>query len=167
MITPDLHLVSALSLTAPSKAIEYAKQPVPSLREFEQLWLTWDVVSTYMIPVEEQLAKPINLRNCCIFYLGHIPAFFDIHLTRALGSAPTKPGQYHQMFERGIDPDVENPEHCHAHSQIPEEWPPLKEILDYQERVRDRARSLYRDVNIVKDRRIGRALWIGFEHEGR
>lgn len=162
----DLHLVSIPSLTAPSKPATYAAQPVPSLREFEQLWLAWDVVSTYMIPVEEQQSKPINLRNCCIFYLGHIPAFFDMHLTRATGKAPTPPSHYHQMFERGIDPDVENPENCHAHSTIPDEWPPLKEILAYQGRVRDRARSLFEDADSEKDRKIGRALWIGFEHEG-
>lgn len=162
----DLHLVSVPTLTAPLKAIEYAKQPVPSLKEFEQLWRAWDVVSTYMVPTEEQLSKPINLRNCCIFYLGHIPAFFDIHLTRATGNPPTYPSHYHQMFERGIDPDVENPEHCHAHSEVPDEWPPLEEILAYQGRVRDRARSLFREVDLAKDRRIGRTLWIGFEHEG-
>ena len=166
-MNPDLHLVSIPSLTAPSKAIEYAKEPVPSLEEFDELWLAWDVVSTYMIPVEEQLSKPISLRNCCIFYLGHIPAFFDIHLTRATGNEPTNPCHYQQMFERGIDPDVENPENCHAHSKIPDEWPPLEEILAYQGRVRDRARSLYQNADFAKNRRIGRALWIGFEHEGR
>ena len=163
---PDLHLVSAPSLAVPLKAIDYAPQPVPSLPEFEQLWLAWDVVSTYMIPVEEQLSKPINLRNCCIFYLGHIPAFFDIHLTRATSKAPTFPSRYQKMFERGIDPDVENPENCHAHSEIPDEWPPLEEIVAYQGRVRDRARALYNDSDTGRDRKVGRALWIGFEHEG-
>ena len=165
-MNPDLYLVSVPSLAVSLKATEYAPQPVPSLREFEQLWLAWDVVSTYMIPVEELLSKPINLRNCCIFYLGHIPAFLDIHLTRVTGDAPTTPSHYQKMFERGIDPDVENPENCHAHSEIPDEWPPLKEILAYQGRVRDRARALYKDADFGKDRKIGRALWIGFEHEG-
>ena len=155
-----------LLLPFPLKAIEYVPQPVPSIQEFEQLWLAWDVVSTYMIPVEEQLSKPINLRNCCIFYLGHIPAFLDTHLTRAAGGPPTVPDEYQKVFERGIDPDVENPENCHAHSEIPDEWPPLDEILAYQRRVRDRARALYKDANLERDREVGRALWIGFEHEG-
>lgn len=162
----DLHLISVPSLASPLKAIDYAKQPVPSLQEFEQLWLAWDVVTTYMIPVEEQLSKPINLRNCCLFYLGHIPAFLDIHLTRATGDGPTHPGYYHQMFERGIDPDVENPEHCHAHSEPPKEWPHVKEILAYQGRVRDRARALLEKADFTKERKVARALWIGFEHEG-
>lgn len=117
-----------------------------------------------MIPKHELLSKPIKLRNCCLFYLGHIPAFLDMHLTRATGEAPTHPDFYQNMFERGIDPDVDNPEHCHAHSEIPDEWPPVEEIISYQGRVRARARSLLEGK--VGDRKLGRAMWIGFEHEG-
>jgi hypothetical protein len=162
----DLHLVSKSTLTIPLKADEYAAQPVPGLQEFESLWAAWDLVTRQMIPEQELLSKPIKLRNCCLFYLGHIPAFFDTHLTRATGDAPTEPSFYHKMFERGIDPDVDNPENCHAHSEIPAEWPPIDEILGYQERVRVRARSLYQEGSAETDRRIGRAMWIGFEHEG-
>jgi len=70
------------------------------------------------------------------------------------------------MFERGIDPDVENPEDCHAHSSTPNEWPPIEEIFSYQGRLRWRTRSLYEAEASETDRKIGRALWIGFEHEG-
>ena len=161
----DLHLVSKATLTYPSKPSEYAAQPVPTLKEFEQLWAAWDLVTRHMIPDQELLSKPIKLRNCCLFYLGHIPTFFDIHLTRATGEAPTNPGFYHQIFERGIDPDVDNPENCHAHSEIPDEWPPIEEIVAYQARVRARARSLYQNKVVEANRKIGRAMWIGFEHE--
>ena len=163
----DLHLLSKPAFDYPLKPAEYAAQPVPSLFEFEQLWAAWDVVTRYMIPEEELLSKPIKLRNCCLFYLGHIPAFLDIHLTRATRDSPTKPKFYHQIFERGIDPDVDNPEKCHAHSEIPDEWPPIDEILDYQDRVRARTRSLYEIGTVGSDRALGRAMWIGFEHEGR
>lgn len=71
------------------------------------------------------------------------------------------------MFERGIDPDVDNPENCHAHSEIPDEWPPLKDILAYQGRVRARTRLLYGTINVAKQHRIGKAIWLGFEHEGQ
>lgn len=87
-------------------------------------------------------------------------------MTRATGDAATKPSSYHRIFERGIDPDVDNPENCHAHSEIPDEWPPVGEILDYQERVRNRTRSLFRDKRPEADRKLGRVMWIGFEHEG-
>ncbi|KAK4693243.1 L-histidine Nalpha-methyltransferase / hercynylcysteine S-oxide synthase, partial [Lecanoromycetidae sp. Uapishka_2] len=164
-MTTDLHVVSKHPFPYPSKADQYAAQPVPSLHEFEQLWAAWDVVSRHMIPEQELHSKPIKLRNACVFYLGHIPAFFDIHLTRATGDAPTKPAFYQDMFERGIDPDVDNPENCHAHSEIPDEWPPTDEIVLYQQRVRERTRSLFNSGVAMTDRKIGRALFIGFEHE--
>lgn len=163
----DLHVVSAPNFSYPLEAEHYAAQPVPSLNEFEQLWVAWDVVTKHMIPKQELLSKPINLRNCCIFYLGHVPAFLDMHLMRATAGPKTQPGEYQMMFERGIDPDVENPENCHVHSEIPDEWPPTEEILDYQERVRARARALYQEKTFAEDRKLGRAMWIGFEHEGK
>ena len=161
----DLHLVAKQPFSYPLKPNEYAAQPIPSLNEFEQLWAAWDIVTRHMIPEEELLSKPIKLRNCCIFYLGHIPTFLDIHLTRATGGLATKPS-YQRIFERGIDPDVDNPENCHAHSEIPDEWPPVDEILDYQERVRNRTRSLFLEPGGEANRKLGRAMWIGFEHEG-
>jgi formylglycine-generating enzyme required for sulfatase activity len=86
-------------------------------------------------------------------------------LTRALQEQPTEPAHYRQIFERGIDPDVEDPEQCHSHSEIPDEWPALSEILDYQERVRNRARSILQEGYTDQDRSLGEAFWIGFEHE--
>lgn len=87
-----------------------------------------------MIPDSELFDKPIKLRNACIFYLGHIPAFFDIKMTEASNGKPTEPKYFHKIFERGIDPDVDNPEKVHAHSEVPDIWPDLKEILEYQDR---------------------------------
>ena len=164
---PDLHLVSAQGFSFPLQVHEYAAQPVPTIQEFEQLWAVWDVVTRQMIPEQELLSKPIKLRNCCLFYLGHIPAFLDTHLTRATVDGATEPQYFQRMFERGIDPDVDNPEHCHAHSEIPDEWPPFEGILEYQEQVRKRARSLYGSKAVELERRLGRAMWIGFEHEGK
>ncbi|KAJ5371067.1 Ergothioneine biosynthesis protein 1 [Penicillium cataractarum] len=160
-----VHLLSPASLNIPLQPSQYAAHPVPTLEDFQSLWTVWDVVTKTMIPREELLSKPIKLRNALIFYLGHIPTFFDIHLTRALCGKPTDPKYYKQIFERGIDPDVENPEQCHAHSEIPDEWPPLDEILDYSERVRNRARSILEEGSAIRDRCLGEALWIGFEHE--
>lgn len=118
-----------------------------------------------MIPQEELLEKPIKLRNACIFYLGHIPTFLDIHLTKATGGAPTDPSYYPQIFERGIDPDVDDPTQCHSHSEVPDTWPPLDEILTFQNRVRERVKSLYTNQTPTVHDKVGRALWIGFEHE--
>ena len=159
-----MHLVSKKKYALPWDPKDYAAQPVPTWAEWQDLWLLWDTVSRQMIPDEELLGKPIKLRNACIFYLGHIPAFFDIKLTDTTGGMPTEPEYFHKIFERGIDPDVENPEQCHAHSEVPDEWPPLAEILTYQKRVRERVKLLY-ESGASKDLKVGRCLWVGYEHE--
>ena len=143
----------------------YASHPVPSLTDWNDLWTAWDCVTQDMIPEEELLGQPIKLRNACIFYLGHIPTFMDIHLTRATKGKPTDPSYYSQIFERGIDPDVDDPEQCHSHSEIPDSWPPVSEVLDFKGRVRARIQSLYASGQAVSDRSVSRALWLGYEHE--
>ncbi|KAJ4244758.1 hypothetical protein NW762_014334 [Fusarium torreyae] len=144
----------------------YAPSPVPSLDEWKQLWKVWDLVTTKMIPPDALMEQPIPLRNPLLFYLGHIPTFEDIHLTRATQGEPTAPAYYHQIFERGIDPDVDDPSKCHDHSELPDVFPPLKDIIQYRERVKERITALYEKERPYSDRCVGRALWIGFEHEG-
>ncbi|KAH7184851.1 C-type lectin protein, partial [Fusarium flagelliforme] len=145
---------------------QYAPAPVPSLAEWKQLWDVWDLVTTKMIWPEALMEQPIPLRNPLLFYLGHIPTFEDIHLTRATKGRPTDPAYYHRIFERGIDPDVDDPSKCHDHSELPDVFPKLKDIILYRERVKWRITSLYESGKAYSDRCIGRALWIGFEHEG-
>ena len=149
----------------PTKPADYATHPVPTLNDWEQLWANWDLVTRQMIPEEELLSKPIDLRNACIFYLGHIPTFFDMKIVEATGLKPTEPSYFYKIFERGIDPDVDNPEHCHAHSEIPDSWPSLEEILTFQKRLRQRVADLYASGQAYDDAWTGRAIWLGFEHE--
>lgn len=149
----------------PTQPEAYAEHPVPSLKEWHGLWSLWDKVTRQMIPEDELYEKPIKLRNACIFYLGHIPTFFDIKLVEATGMKPTEPSYFTKIFERGIDPDVDNPEHCHAHSEVPDTWPDLETILAYQENVRTRVKDLYQSGQAYNDNWTGRALWLGFEHE--
>lgn len=143
----------------------YARHALPALEDWDALWASWDVVTQEMLPQDELLEKPIKLRNACIFYLGHIPTFLDIQLTKTTNEAATYPASFHTIFERGIDPDVDNPELCHAHSEIPEEWPPVDQILTYQDKVRSRVRDLYAAGQDKIARHVGRAIWVGFEHE--
>ena len=143
----------------------YAANSLPSVADWEALWAVWDIVTRGMLPHEELQDKPIKLRNACIFYLGHIPTFLDIQLTKTTGQPPTDPASYYSIFERGIDPDVDNPEQCHTHSEIPDEWPPVEEIVAYQERVRSRVKNLYKDGYQNIPRGVARAIWVGFEHE--
>lgn len=147
------------------KPSQYAATIVPTLDEWRGIWATWDTVTRGMIPNSELLNKPIKLRNACIFYLGHIPTFLDIQLSKATGGPLSEPSDYPRIFERGIDPDVDNPDHCHAHSEIPDQWPPVEEILQYQAQVRSKVERLYSNDGSQISRKVGRALWISMEHE--
>lgn len=149
----------------PTQPAVYAAHPVPSLDDFKQLWATWDQVTRQMIPEDQLHSKPIDLRNACIFYLGHIPTFFDMKIVEATGGKPTEPSYFYKIFERGIDPDVDNPEQCHAHSEIPDEWPDLDEILLFQSRLRQRVTDIYESGKAYSEPWTGRAMWLGLEHE--
>ncbi|KAI2621365.1 DUF323 domain protein [Xylaria nigripes] len=161
-----LHLLIKNPLSFSLNPLQYVQESLPQMNDWRNLWATWDAITRRMLPEDELLNNPIKLRNACIFYLGHIPAFLDIQLNKTTKEDPTPPSYYHSIFERGIDPDVDNPENCHAHSEIPDEWPKLDEILAYQGRVRARLNSLYDRVGAQGfPREVARAIWVGFEHE--
>ncbi|KAF2275579.1 uncharacterized protein EI97DRAFT_433991 [Westerdykella ornata] len=160
-----LHMASKPYFFFPSAPEKYASRPAPTLAEWKELWAAWDLVSRGMVPEEEMQSKPIRLRNAIIFYLGHIPTFLDIHIARATGGKPTDPAYFWKIFERGIDPDVDNPEKCHDHSEIPDSWPALEKILEFQAKVRNKVQDLYGSGVVDKEPRVAKAMWIGFEHE--
>jgi L-histidine Nalpha-methyltransferase / hercynylcysteine S-oxide synthase len=60
---------------------------------------------------------------------------------------------------------VDNPELCHDHSEIPDSWPPLDEILKYSNSVRARITESIESGQAFTDRRLGRGLWLAYEHE--
>ena len=89
----------------------------------------------------------------------------------------SKPGQrahahFAAIFERGIDPVVDDPEHCHRHSVVPErdeEWPVLGEVLAFRDAVRERVLSTLEEVRKGErplTRRLVRTLVMMHEHEG-
>jgi ergothioneine biosynthesis protein EgtB len=85
---------------------------------------------------EAFLARPISLRHPFVFYVGHLPAFAWIHICGGvLGRPPFAPA-FDDMFSRGIDPDVDHPERCHDHPEVPERWPELDVVLAYRDHVR-------------------------------
>ncbi|WVN89348.1 uncharacterized protein L203_104571 [Cryptococcus depauperatus CBS 7841] len=144
---------------------------IPKWDEWLALWKLWDHITLDMIPEELLHQKPIDLRHICLFYLGHIPTFLDIHLTRMTKGKHTWPEHFKDIFERGIDPDVDDPTNCHSHSEVPvskENWPTLSEILDFRDRVRKRLFAIYTDYASGKTplcRHDGRVLFMVFEHE--
>ncbi|KIJ62537.1 hypothetical protein HYDPIDRAFT_41690 [Hydnomerulius pinastri MD-312] len=162
-------------LTSPTKSHEQTarhKFGMPTLEDWQDMWNTWDFITLRMIPPSMLFQKPIDLRHICLFYLGHIPTFLDIHLSRLLQEPHTEPVEFKYIFERGIDPNVDDPTQCHAHSEVPqndEDWPSLSSILSFRTRVRERVAKLYTDISTDKihlTRKIARVLFMTFEHEG-
>ncbi|KAK1506659.1 hypothetical protein CTAM01_02991 [Colletotrichum tamarilloi] len=160
-----IHMISKRKMPFSRLPELYASSPCPTLDDWQALWAAWDAVTQEMLPREELLDQPIKLRNACIFYLGHIPGFLDIQLCKTTRTPPTEPAHFQPMFERGIDPDVDNPEQCHSHSEIPDEWPAVEDILQYQQRVRSRLLDQYQNgINNIP-RAAAQGIWVGFEHE--
>lgn len=143
---------------------------MPSRSDWEQLWKAWDTVTLTMIPKKMLHEKPIDLRHICLFYIGHIPAFCDIMLARNLNE-PHLNDHFSAIFERGIDPHVDDETQCNPHSEVPtkpEDWPTLDELLDYRAKVAKRVEGIYDDVaqgKRVCDRRLARLLWLTLEHK--
>jgi len=161
----ELHILRPSPVKFETSPELYAASTVPSMDDWQQLWSAWDTATRSMVPRDELMNKPIKLRNNLIFYLGHIPTFADIHYTKATGAKPTDPKYYYQIFERGIDPDVDDPTQCHAHSEVPDEYPALQEILDYQLKVRNRIIQSIASGKANSDRKLARGLTLAYEHE--
>ncbi|ORX33987.1 hypothetical protein BD324DRAFT_584223 [Kockovaella imperatae] len=146
---------------------------VPTWDQWEGLWKLWDHITLDMIPPEMLHTKPIDLRHICLFYLGHIPTFLDIHLTNMTHGSHTEPVFFKDIFERGIDPDVDDPTKIHSHSEVPvdkEDWPTLQEILAFRDRVRDRLHGVYDQISsgqLEISRHVARVLFMTYEHEAQ
>jgi ergothioneine biosynthesis protein EgtB len=98
-------------------------------------WQRTDLIFSTLKPAAF-LARPISLRHPFVFYVGHLPAFARIHICAGTLGQPSFAPTFDDMFSRGIDPDVEDPLHCHDHPTVPEHWPALDTVLAYRDRVR-------------------------------
>ncbi|TKY90429.1 hypothetical protein EX895_000427 [Sporisorium graminicola] len=142
---------------------------LPSLHDWRTHWDAWNCVTLTMIPQDKLHEKPIDLRHICLFYLGHIPAFLDIHVSTYL-KQPHLNDRFSAIFERGIDPHMDDITQCNPHSEVPtneEDWPTLDEIIVYQQGVRRRVEQIYEDVargDLTMNRRLARMLWMTLEH---
>ncbi|KAJ3250986.1 hypothetical protein HDU77_006197 [Chytriomyces hyalinus] len=163
----DVHLFQKAPFHLMGISPEDSKKGVPTLMEFEEIFKVWDTISLTMVPEGGHLEKPISLRHPFIFYVGHLPAFMDIQLSRCLAEPFTTPASFTEIFERGIDPDVEDPSKCHKHSKVPDAWPELTQILEYAERCKQRIRSILTAHEKQPQKTGGalaRVLWMSYEH---
>lgn len=79
---------------------------VPSVQDWKNLWSAWDCITRRMIPPSMLYQKPIDLRHICLFYLGHIPTFLDIHLSRLLEEPHTEPEIFKVFRVTSISLDI-------------------------------------------------------------
>lgn len=71
---------------------------VPSREDWTNMWAVWDFVTRHMMPPSMLFQKPIDLRHICLFYLGHIPTFLDIHLSNLLQEPNTEPMEFKASY---------------------------------------------------------------------
>jgi ergothioneine biosynthesis protein EgtB len=137
-------------------------------KRFEEVWARTDRLFEILAP-GAMLARPIALRHPFIFYLGHLPAFAWIHVSRRVMERPAFDPRLDEIFERGIDPDADDPSRCHPHSVVPAEWPDVADVVAYRDRVRA---LVLDDLDLVGTRtgagvmaERGRAVRMALEHE--
>jgi len=112
---------------------------------FQRAWARTDALFGLVAP-DAILSRPISLRHPFIFYVGHLPAFAWNHLCRGvLGRSSFQP-YFDEIFERGIDPDVDDPAQCHAHPEVPDRWPDLGDVIAYRDLVREAVLELLPEV---------------------
>jgi len=101
-------------------------------------WGFADYLFECVITPEALQESPIQLRHPFIFYLGHLCAFEKNQIFKYLMKKKSDTEAFDELFERGIDPLVDNPSKCHKHSAEINYigWPDLKDLLIYRDKTR-------------------------------
>jgi ergothioneine biosynthesis protein EgtB len=139
----------------------------PLTERFSALWARTDRLFDLIAP-DAILARPIALRHPFIFYVGHLPAFAWNHICRGVLRRPSFEPRFDEIFDRGIDPDVDDPSQCHSHPEVPEQWPDLARVLAYRDRVREAILESLTDIDMTSTNLMahrGRVLAMAIEHE--
>ena len=128
----------------------------------EAAWERSDMVLG-LLTQDAWLERPIALRQPCIFYLGHLPAFAWNQVWRGVLGRPSFHPEFDRLFERGIDPvgDDYQPKDV--------AWPSVSEVLAYRDRVREALRGCFDDVCALREKDVladgGRVFQLAIEHE--
>ena len=127
----------------------------------EAAWERSDLVLG-LLTEDAWLERPIALRQPCIFYLGHLPAFAWNQVWRGVLGRPSFNAEFDKLFERGIDP---------VGDYVPTTvaWPAAAEVLAYRDRVRAALRDAFDDVAALAAgdplAERGRIWQLAIEHE--
>ncbi|KAJ3365755.1 hypothetical protein GGF32_008153 [Allomyces javanicus] len=156
---------AAFSLDAPTPPPKTVPL-LPTVDEWTRVWAAWDhVLHNVVDPVALAIA-PIDVRHPLVFYVGHAPCFTDVQIAGVLGEPTLGPDEFPRIFTRGIDPDLDDPNRCHDHSEVPDAWPDVNRIVEYRDRARARVRAvLQRAGKEDLGGTVRHALNMAFEHE--
>lgn len=144
-----------------SNLLETASTVPTALAELEAAWKRTDDLFA-MIPPGSWSVRPIEQRHPIVFYVGHLPAFSWNLVGRAVLSRGWLRREFDSLFDFGIDPEF---------GEVVAEpvWPPVSEILDYRDRLRDEIRNCGKDLLAVAGERPlaehARVLRLVLEHE--
>lgn len=167
---------------------------LPPAQAMKHCWMDTDdlfaYVSSSLSP--DWSAQPIGLRHPFLFYYGHCAAFSRIKLNQSLkqgvlcmstkesnGAMDTggtreseifsgfikEESSMDVMFSRGIDPGVLDPSHCHAHPDVPLEWPKKKKIQEYVSQIRYELLELLSHECVLSSPHAMHAVMMSLEHE--
>ena len=137
-------------------------------QRFQSVWQRTDRIFA-IVAADAMLERPIALRHPFIFYLGHLPAFAWNHVCRGVLGRPSFDARLDKIFDRGIDPDVDDPTRCHPHPEVPDAWPDVDDVLAYRDRVRSEILKSLAEVATSSSTSImaenDRAVLMALEHE--
>ena len=137
-------------------------------RRFRALWERTDRLLA-LVGADGIRERPIALRHPFIFYVGHLPAFAWNHVCRRRLGWPSFNPRFDEVFDRGIDPDVDDPTRCHAHPEVPDAWPSLLEVHAYRDRIRAEILASLDEIGDLPARDVmaenHRVLRLALEHE--
>ena len=83
--------------------------------------------------------KPIPLRNPLLFYIGHVACFGKHIMFNELYDK----SKMDLMFQRGIDPNTNDPSQCHWHSELPKQLPSIIHVMNYVNKCRNYILNTY------------------------
>ncbi len=140
------------------------------MQRFRRLWERTDQIFG-LLRDSSFLERPIAQRHPFLFYMGHLPAFAWNQLTHFAPETEPVDAELCQLFERGIDPDVDTGAvHANSAGATRSEWPALDRVRRFRDRVRELMpdlidRVLAKDPATRLELKEGRIFELVYEHE--
>ena len=146
----DVERKYTLNVFVPSKQ---TVDPSRILSNLKEGWNLADLLFGSVLKADTMMQKPIELRHPFIFYVGHLTAFEKNQIFKMILNITSETEHFDDLFERGIDPMVDDPAICHKHSADINHsvWPSLEELRNYQDNTRRMIENSFSQVALKKN----------------